>query len=856
MVRPFAALLFLTAFAAPLIPSAAAAPPPGEVTGTVVDAAGDPVAGAEVGRITAGGPVYETRTAADGSFALPAPPGVAGPNLPYLIARGPGGDLGVGPERPKSGDFPATVRLTPPHELTVSVAAADGSPAVGVPVYARARFRPVAVGPTERDGTVTLPVPADAPLMQTVALKPGVGFAYTRHDLNGERGELAPMPERVSLKLSPPVEHRVTVLAADPAGGPSKPLPGARVSVWLVQTPGEPNDANLSGLEAAYTTAGPDGVAVLDWLPADAVNRIPLNVSAEGFGPARTFVPTGDESDADSPGFDPTATPEAQAVTLQPAATFAGRVTHADGSPAAGVMVRAEGQNWHLDTTDYERDTAFTGPDGRWEMEVRGDASYLVVPLPGPPSMFEEFPPPGGLAAAALGRDEPVTVEPGGRLDGLDFTLTEGTLVTGLVTRGGEPVADHGIGLSTRGAAAPDNAKQTVNGDRLGLPRWTKTDADGRYAFRVGPGEHSVTPFGGAVDGDRLVVASDEPGTVTRDITLKPEPEPTVVAGQVVDEYGLPLAGIAVTVADQRAQAARGAGVTVATDADGRFRLERISRNGWRRWFLLAGGYDEARGQVLGFDDLDLATTDVSDLRVTLARAATVTGRVTVGEKGADGGPAPLAGVPVVLRYNAPFMDDDPPPFAYRAVTGPAGRVTFRGPPGGADYYLAPEVEVSGGAILPWVVPDADAPDVGEIAMKGSNDPPPAADRRRWAFAVPPAGSADVVKDLRADAAALGRNALLLVADPDSDAGRDLFAAVYDDPDLSAAADAGFLTRCLPPAKPGDADPLPGRAGVDPAAATLTALTADGRVLGLYEHAVGNRDALAAFLAAHRPDAD
>ena len=816
----------------------AAPPPPGPVTqvgGTVVDAAGNPVAGAEVGTVTGDGPLYLTRTAADGTFSLPTETRFGRPAFPHVIARGPGGELGVGAEFAGAADFPATVRLAPPHALTVTVIAADGAPAAGAAVYALAAYQPVAVGVIGPDGTAVLALPAGAPLMQTVALKPGAGFGYVWRDRDGS----GPTPDRVSVRLSPPAVHRVTVLAADPAGGAARPLPGARATVWFAQTPGQPEAANLSnhGGRWASAVAGPDGAAVLDWLPADATGPVRFNVSADGYEDAEAFVPTGDPGEADRPGFNANATAAAQTVTLEPTATFAGRVTLPDGSPAAGVMVRAEGQNWDLDTYDYERNLTFTGPDGRWELEVRGRASYLVVPLPGSPSVYEESEPAGGLAAAALGREEPVVVAPGGRRGELDFTLTEGTRVTGAVTRDGEPVPDYTVGLNTQGALAPADAGANVRGDRLGLPRWTKTDAEGRYAFRVGPGEHRLTPFGGEVGGGTRVDAGERPTTVTRDVVLKPEPEPVAVAGTVTDEYGLPLAGVVVTVADDRRDAVRGVrAATVTTDADGAFRLARTPRYDRRDWFLLATGFDATRGQVTGFQDIDVTAGDATDLRVTVSRSATVTGRVT-------GGGDPIAGLPLSLRATGSLGFPDGAPFAFPAVTGPAGRVVFRGPVDGVRYYVDAGERLGWEAVGPRVVPNVDAVDAGTLAFyRPDLSAATPDDRRRWAFA-PPADRAAAVKDLRADAAALGRHALLLVADPDSAAGRDLFAAVYDDPALAAAADAGFLTRCLPAP---DAD----------GAATLTALAPDGATLGTLTHAAGDRDALAAFLAAHRPAAD
>ena len=428
--------------------------------------------------------------------------------------------------------------------------------------------------------------------------------------------------------------------------------------------------------------------------------------------------------------------------------------------------------------------------------------------------------------------------------------------LTGLVTRGGEPVPGGRVMLTVIGAARPggedDGGGDAGSEERVTLFRVTRADAAGRYGFRLGPGRYRMRLYRATVDGPERfeVAAGGEP--VVRNVSLDPPPgdaPPTVLTGTVTDGYGLPLAGIAVTAADRREQAARGAGVTVATDSGGGFRIERVSPNGWRRWFLLAGGYDEFRGQVAGFRDVDLDRDDLTALALPVGRVTVASGLVRN-----DRGEA-FAGVPVELRTTGAFMQDDPPPFRFSAVTGPAGRVAVRGPIGGVTYSLAAAEGIGAGPYaLPWVVPDAGAPDLGPLVLKGAGATVPAADERRaWAFAEPPDPTA-ALADLRATAGVLNRRVLLLVADPGAAAGRDLFAAVYDAPALAAAADAGYLTRCLQPAGPNrGAAPLPGRDGADPAAATLTVTTPDGTVVAVHRHAAGDRAALAAFLKAHAP---
>ena len=848
--RPAPPAAFLLTAAA-----AVAAGPPETVTGTVLDAAGDPVAGAAVGTVTDDGPAFTTKTAADGTFALPAgrrPNGT--PRLPHVIARGPAGALAVGAEYPDSEDFPATLTLAPPHALRVTVRRADGAPVAGVPVLAFAALSPVAVGASGPDGAADLSLPAGSPLRAVVAVRPGAGFGYALTERPGPGEDAPPPPDRVDVRLSPTFTHRVRCVTTDPATGETVPAAGARVSVWTVSQPGRASYVNLSGVGFAKTVTGPDGIAIFDWLPKDFERAIPLWVGGEdgeggGYGRVRASI------SADDPAAE-------QTVTLERLATLAGRVTDPDGSPAANVTVRAEGTFSTPDITENERRSTVTDADGRYELTVRANAAFLVVPLPGSATMYEETDPPSELAAAAAGTDEPIVIPPGGRRDGVDFTLSEGELLTGAVTRGEGPDAEPDAGvtvlLNMKGEF-PEELKHPDNRfvHSLDLPRWAKTGDDGRYAFRVGPGTYNLTAdYTIRSENDFTVDAGD--GEIVKGFALPAPVEPVEVTGTVVDEFGLTLAGVTVAAAEGRWQMRiwpeRTA--TARSGEDGAFALTytRSEYADGRGVYLVANGVDEVRGPLYGYLDLQprFASQDpppTDGVTLVARRLATFTGRAL----GPDGAPltaAPLQMSPADVSSHGASGD----PLTLRCVTGPAGRFVFR------DAVCGVEKKVSyhpgtGGVYHPVAsaTPDGTAAtDVGAArGLVGNADAPRLTpdDRRRAAFAEPddlPAALAS----LRSDAKVLGRDALLLVADPASDAGRDLFAALYEDAKLGAAADARFLTRCLAAERPTRTATLAEllNAPLDPAAATLGAVAPDGTVLGTYTHTTGERDAVRAFL--------
>ena len=804
--------------------------PPVAATGTVLDAAGAPVAGAAVGAVAADGATFTARTAADGTFSLPVERTAGVPDWPFLIARGPGGELAAGPERPGAGDFPATLTLAPPRELAVAVRAPGGAPAPGVPVYALAANRPVAVAAGGPDGVARLAVPAGLDLDAVVASRPGVGFGYAPPG-----GGSADQPDRLTVRLGEPFAHRVRIVAADPETGEPEPLPGATARLFYARQPGRDGVVNLSGCGFATATAGDDGVAAFDWLPADAEGALFLLIDAEGHSRERCHV-------------DPAHPAAEQTVELKPAAALFGRVTHPDGSPAAGVTVRAAGTYIDAEaerTRDDDR-TALTDAAGRYETVARGDTSYLILALPD-----------GETAAAeAAGRDGTLVPQPGGRV-GVDFALAPGTPVAGRVTLGeggdAEPLAGRRVGLVAYGEP-PVALKPPTYPYGLRDPDLTRTaltDSGGRYAFRVGPGEYRAWAEGAARLEKFTVDAGGAP--VVRDFAV-PRPSELTVSGVVTDDVGLTLPGVTVTLTRWRPPLGRGGRQTVVTDADGAFSVARTFEGPPENWslYLSVTEIDDLRGPLHGWIDLSAGVGEglagpTAGLTLAAHRQTALTGTAV------DAAGAPLAGVELSARpsdVNSWRNDDDP--LNPTCVTGPNGRFLFRGvfvnrpttirysreePNGAATHTVSRTVGE--------VVPTAGA--VAEVApqdglRKTGVKRPPVDDRAEPAFAAPD-GPAAAVKQTPADAALLGRRALVLVADPATDAGRALFSLLYDDREIGAAADAGYLTRCLAP----DNAPFP--------AGTLTALGAAGEPLGTLAVDPTDRAAVLAFLAAHRPAA-
>ena len=836
------------------------APDPPRVRGVVVDAAGEPVAGAAVGTVSETGPAFTLTTDANGRFALPEK------GYPAVIARGPAGSplaerLGYAaytdPESageewaPQIGEDGAVrITLAPPRTVPVTVTGPDG-PAAGVTVYAVADFDVVGVVTTGADGTATFTLPEAARVSQIIAVRRPAGdvpglYAHRRlgpdhaaHDEPTER------PDRLDLAVVPTFAHTVTAVTKPPGGGDAVPVAGAGAYVWLLTRP-DGELANLPSLPFNDARTGPDGAATFDWLPRD-LTRLTGWVRADGFEGVRFVV----EEAAAAPG---------QTVELIARGTLTGVVRHIDGTPARGVIVRAVGSVPGPAMIEDERDHAVTDAAGRYAFEVPGGALFLVQALPGVTGPRDDVPNPQRLTSKILGMTErnaggELVSAPGEAVELPDLLLVPGTPVRGAVRDdAGNPKPGVKLTLQARGAF-PDRLLHPDSDD----PAWTgdpymtvfqQTDAAGRYEFRAPPGEYSLYAAGAdrPAGGWQIEVTADP---FERDWTLKP-PRVRTYAGRALGLDGEPVAGATARIAAEPFNLDEDAAASAVTGADGAFSLTLEGDAAALQATAPdpAGGGDRVstvasfRSAPTHSREPDRETYDGIELVV---RPTTVLTGNAVLDLGVTG----YAGVPVSL--DGPDLNDPHfrpgGPLETEMTTGPRGRWVFLaaraglthrvyGPPDRGTRYPVNRAAAAG---------ESGPTDLGTAWLDSDElELPPVEQRRAAAFRAP----VDVPRLLtayRTAAAALGKRVLVLVADPDSDAGADLFAAVYDDFAPAAAADAAFLTLCLPPGPA--AEPLgvpaegPARVFVlDPAGAPAP--------VAEHRHEPGDRDRLVAFLKA------
>jgi hypothetical protein len=346
---------------------------------------------------------------------------------------------------------PVKIVLKPPRELVVVVNDQKGAPVAGALVEVPNSIDEGRTGP---DGTLRLRLPADAQIGLVVARKSGAGFDYWTDRIDRNAGPRA-LPAKLALTLNG--ARTVRVHAVNSLG---QPVSGIGVIPWVISKQGRTDFANLSGLESQLerTQTDSDGVATIDWLPVDLSQSVTFLANSHDVHLPRP------------PSLEPD--PKNDVVDLEMrllrATKISGTVRTADGKPAAGIVIQAEGRG---DTNHYFRDLARTNADGTFEFRAYPEQSYLI-------SVLDEKWAAPSCTVAQLPEGEPV--------GGLEFRLDRGTVLKGVAT-----TADGGVQanatvtlVQTANLQAPAKSPQLV--------RWARTDAEGRYHFRIGPGTYEL----------------------------------------------------------------------------------------------------------------------------------------------------------------------------------------------------------------------------------------------------------------------------------------------------------------------------------------------------------------------------
>jgi beta-lactamase regulating signal transducer with metallopeptidase domain len=616
------------------------------ISGVVVDEQGRPVAGAMVR--SGHDPKIHTRSAADGTFTL----SFDGPLLTggFLIAEADGGRSGLlafyGLRVPDT----ARIVVKPTRPVLVRAKDAAGAPVPDAAVEALDSpfFHNDVDARTGPDGTALLRVRADANIGHVIAHKSGVGFDYFENERKPPASgsplfTYPPLPAEVSLTLDGVQPLRVKALDSM-----DRPVAGVALSPGVLSKPGKSHSVNLGASATAIATTDASGVAVFDWLPKG--DRVFV-------GDRLVVVRSEAYSNSSPPRHDRTVRPAEVVVLLRRNTRLSGVVRYADGRPARGIQIRAEshGPNW----VNGPR-SMFTGADGAYVLDVPPEQSYIIAVLD------ETWAAPSHTG---------VVVHEGQAQTGLDFTLSKGTLLHGRVTEGPDrkPSVNRQIYLREIGKPLPRDLRGGLSEEEL-LRGSARTDAEGRYQFRVGPGRYRIPESLGGDDPGLAVEVKDE-AEIVRDIAFESTTNPGFLNGTVLEKTATgdqPLAAAWVYAAPIGRESSGGG---VRTDAEGHFRLPRRlhSEAGLT---LYALSLDRT---LAGFSGVLPAGDNVT---VPVAKAVRISGRVV------DPSGKTLAGRYVQLRLDSGPVFATAGHFYRRLTTDAQGRFTYLGAPLGAEGEL------------------------------------------------------------------------------------------------------------------------------------------------------------------------
>ncbi len=640
------------------------------IRGVVVDGMSRPVAGATVRTVWRGPHANpaSTRTDADGRFRLVLDRPTVTHDL-LIASDATGANQGL---YRLSSDTPTTppdvrVALRPSRPLTAHVTDSQGTPVSAATVVALDESL-VALARTQTgaDGTARLSVPADGRVIQVIAAKGGVGLDYFENYRTAPYKDRGELPAEVRLVLDG--AQTVKVRATDRGG---LPVPGVMTLPWYIHKPGKVyyfNGTSCLFDAATNPRTGPDGVAVIDWIPTELQEGVQFHCYSPAYHqPDVAFLAPGRRD-------------VTLDVKLLLAARVSGRVTKPDGQPAPGIQVRAEGRGL---THNYGRQDARTAADGTYTILCPPEQSYIIAVID---------------KSWAAQSHTGILLREGEARDGLDFRLVPGTLLRGRVTSGTplRPVAGHTVTLIQQGVTLPQEWRRSH--EREDLPLWATTDAEGHYQFRVGPGEYRLYGDYGVTEPKTLTV-QDEP-TLTRDFHV--EKRRFVAFTGVVrkaDGTPVPKAKITGTVLGP----VGGRFLPTIADDQGRFRTEQPPHRAIVYATDPAGTL--AAFLVFGGDD--------AEVTVTLAPAAHTTGRLL----GPDGKPRPHTRVCGLINHSDGRWGVSFP--VREATTDAEGRFVLTGLASGGRYDLNAQLDgMELSEVTNFIVQGTDPIDLGDVTAR------------------------------------------------------------------------------------------------------------------------------------------
>ncbi len=529
--------------------------------GIVVDEAGKPVVGAVVETMQVGDrlPKVSTKTVAGGAFLMRFP------NDAYygasILVRDETNQLAgyiSGYEYTSVSQNIFRVTLKPFRQTEVTVVDQAGQPIEGATVRLLVDYRDLQAGQSDAQGRIQLSYPDGSPAQWVVAYKDDCGLDYFENATSFLLENKADLPNSIRLTLSGATTMRVKVEDSN-----GQPVAGVPVTPWTIQKVGKRDRANIGGLELGKSDA--NGIAEFRFMPHDLTAGVNFLLHDKKYYCAELpYIAVGDK------------TGEAVAKVYK-LVTIRGKVTREDGSPASGIRLQGEGRGA---TNMYFRGHTSTKADGTYEFSIYPDQATLIA-------VTDEQ-----MAAESI--EIPATLE--GKLrENVDLKLVEGFVVSGKFTQGPDrqPARDQTATL----------IQQAENGAEL--VRWSQSDKNGRYRFRVGPGSYSLRLL---EDNASMIEVKDEDIELDCHVDHLPRGP---LAGKVVDSDGEPVSAL---IVGESIGAPTHAGFKVQCKTDGTFETEK-----WNDKLRVIAISAEKR--LFGTREID---ADAEETEIVLAPAATL----------------------------------------------------------------------------------------------------------------------------------------------------------------------------------------------------------------------------------------
>ncbi len=503
-----------------------------EVAGSVVDEKGVPASGVNVKMFQYAG-ALATRTDSAGKFRFMADWKYASlmPILAFTDDRSLQAAREPGEYETKIGQTPEEVKLQlkPARKAFVRTIDAKGLPVAGATVGMTGRCLPFLFDAwkTDEKGEATLLIPQSAPIKALFALKSKAGLDYYSFEstlrtddpdfskpfvltLNGAKSAI--------LQLLHPKEDTIV-----------GPIVGLGVNVWTFEKPGWNQFLNLGDHPLAFSTTDKEGYATFDWFPSDNIRQHNvLRVMHENTSWGVEYISIHNNFNGSGP--------------LKKKVLLSGKVLRPDGKPAAGVPLRISGKGGSaISVFDVIR----TDLEGRYEFLATPDMLYAVMIRDDKWS-----------APAQQG----IVVRNGQSVTVPDVTLRPAARVIGQLTRkaDGKPLPNQLVSLYQRMHDVRTREESRTLFSQFGsiVPIFfldsVKTDKDGRYEFRMGPGKYLLRTLEGFSD-VQLDFSVDQETELTENISVEPtqfinvhivaadangEKKPVVGAKVVAEENG------------------------------------------------------------------------------------------------------------------------------------------------------------------------------------------------------------------------------------------------------------------------------------------------------------------------------